>query len=190
MTLLVIGLFIFLGVHALPITANLRTALRERLGAGGYRSLFTAASAIGLGLIIYGYGLARQDPTVLWLPPVWMKHVTFALMLPAFILLAAAYSPGKIKEKVRHPMLAAVKVWAFAHLLANGTLADLLLFGGFLAWAVADRISVKRRERAGLITVKGGPVRNDAIAVIVGVVAYIATLFWLHEWVIGVGLLS
>lgn len=186
MSLLVLGLVLLLGAHSLPMAQELRGRLIARLGANGYRGLMSLASLAGLALIVWGYGQARQDPVILWQPPLWTAHIAWPLMAIAFVLIVAAYVPGRIREKVRHPMLAGVKIWAFAHLIANGTLAGLVLFGAILAWAVSDRISVKKRERAGLVTVTGGPLRNDAIAVTVGLAVYAAFLLFLHEWLIGV----
>ena len=186
MSVLILGLIILLGVHSLPTAIGLRGRLRSRLGENGYRALFGVVSIAGLAVTVWGYALARETPVVVWSPPLWTYHATALLVLIAFILIVAAYIPGKIREKVRHPMLAGVKLWAFAHLISNGTLADIVLFGAVLAWAVADRISVKRREAAGLLTVTGGPLRNDAIAIVVGFVAYAVFALWLHEWLIGV----
>lgn len=186
MTILILGLIIFLGIHMLPVAVDLRATLHRRFGEYGYKGLFAAVSLVGFVLIVWGYGLARQDPVVIWDPPFWTRHLAALLVLFSFILVAAAYIPGKIKEKLHHPMIAGVKLWAFAHLLANGTLADIVLFGSFLAWGVVARISMKRRERAGVLTVTGGPVRNDVIAVVVGVAVYLAFVFDLHLRLIGV----
>ncbi|HMP12018.1 NnrU family protein, partial [Hydrogenophaga sp.] len=150
MTWLILGLVIFLGVHSVSIVAP---AARERwlakMGEGGWKGLYSLLAFVGLALIVWGYGQARFDPVYLYTPPTGLRHLSALLMLPVFPLLLAPYLPGRIKTLTRHPMLVATKLWALAHLLANGTLADVLLFGGFLAWAVADRISVKRREQAG-----------------------------------------
>jgi uncharacterized membrane protein len=189
MTLLIAGLVIYLGMHCISIVAP---AARDRwaaaLGANAWRAVYSLISAAGFVLLIYGYGLARQAPTVLYVPPQWLRHVAMVLMVPVFPLLVAAYMPGRISRAVKHPMLVAVKTWALAHLLANGMLADVLLFGGFLAWAVADRISLKRRVAR---PVKGAPPSrwNDAIAVVVGVVVYALMLCCLHRLLIGVPLL-
>jgi len=146
MTVLILGLAIFLGVHSIAIvSADLRARALAKLGEGGWKGLYALASLGGFVLIVYGFGLARQSPVVLYTPPHFLRHVTFLLMLPVFPLILAAYLPGRIKSALKHPMLAAVKFWALAHLLSNGMLADVLLFGGFLAWAVLDRISLKRR---------------------------------------------
>ncbi|MDP2621039.1 MAG: NnrU family protein [Hyphomicrobiales bacterium] len=186
MIVLILGLIVFLGIHSLPMAPDLRARVRELLGENGYRALVGVVSLVGLALIVWGYGLAREAPVVVWSPPLWTQHVTALLVLIAFVLIAAAYIPGRIREKARHPMLAGVKVWAFAHLISNGTLADIVLFGAILAWAVVDRISLKRREAAGLVTVTGGPARNDLVAIVVGVVAFVVFALWLHEWLIGV----
>jgi uncharacterized membrane protein len=188
MTLLVIGLVLFFGIHSLVIVApGARELVLQALGRHGWRGLHSLVSLAGFVLIIVGYGQARLSPEVLYTPPSWMRHVTFTLLLPVFPLLIAAYLPGRIKAALKHPMLVAVKLWALAHLLSNGTLADVLLFGGFLAWAVADRISLKRRPPV-LQSTMTPRVRNDVIAVVAGLALYMATLFWLHRLVIGVPL--
>jgi uncharacterized membrane protein len=188
MTLLVVGLVLFFGIHSLVMLApGARELLLQSLGRHGWRGMHSLVSLAGFVLIVVGYGEARLAPQVLYTPPFWMRHVTFALMLPVFPLLIAAYLPGRIKAVLKHPMLVAVKLWALAHLLSNGMLADLLLFGGFLAWAVADRISLKRRP-AVLQSAAVPRARNDLIAVMAGVALYVATLFWLHRLLIGMPL--
>jgi uncharacterized membrane protein len=189
MALLITGLAIFLGVHSISIVAP---AARDRwaaaIGANAWRGIYSLLALVGLVLLIYGYGLARQAPTVVYVPPLWSRHAAMLLMLPVFPLLIAAYLPGRIKSAVKHPMLAAVKTWALAHLLANGMLADVLLFGGFLLWAVADRISLKRRVPR---PVRAGPPSrwNDAIAVAGGLAIYAIFLCCLHRLLIGTPLL-
>lgn len=190
MAWLIVGLVLFLGVHSVSIVSPQgRHALAQRMGESGFKGLYTLISFLGLGLIIWGYGLARQAPVFLYTPPTGMRHLAALLMLPVFVLLLAAYLPGRVQRAARHPMLLAVKFWALAHLLANGTLADVLLFGGFLAWAVADRISVKRRAAAGLLrsapTAPMGPV-NDVIALLGGLVLYAVFVVWVHGWLFGV----
>lgn len=190
MTWLIIGLVLFLGVHSVSIVSPQgRHALAQRMGEGGYKGVYTLASFVGLALIVWGYGLARQAPVPLYTPPAGLRHLALLLMLPVFVLLFAAYLPGRIQRAVKHPMLLAVKCWALAHLLANGSLADVLLFGGFLAWAVADRISVKRRAAAGLLrrppALPGG-MANDAIALVGGLGVYLLFVFWAHAWLFGV----
>jgi uncharacterized membrane protein len=141
MLVLVVGLLIFLGVHSVSIVApQWRTATIARVGERPWKGVYSIVAGVGLALLIVGYGMARRDPMVLYNPPVGLRHVALLLMLPVFPLLFAAYLPGRIRNAAKPPMLLATKLWATAHLLANGTLADVLLFGGFLAWAVAERI--------------------------------------------------
>jgi uncharacterized membrane protein len=143
---LIVGLVTFLGIHSVSIVAPAwRESMIARLGALNWKRLYSLASIVTFVVLVHGCGAARQDPVVLYQPPVWTRHLAMLLMLPAFTLLLAAYLPGRIKTAVKHPMLASIKLWAFAHLLANGMLGDVLLFGGFLAWAVVDRISVGKR---------------------------------------------
>jgi uncharacterized membrane protein len=187
MLYLILGLVMFLGVHSVEIVSpTFRSRAVARFGEKPYKGIYSLLSIVGFVLLVWGYGVARQDPILVYAPPLWMRHLTLLLMLPVFPLLLAAYLPGRIKAAVKHPMLAAVKAWAFAHLLANGMLADLLLFGGFLLWAVADRISVKRR--AVVRPVPGPPPGkyNDLIAVVGGLALYAIFVFWLHTWLIGV----
>jgi uncharacterized membrane protein len=190
MTWLIVGLVLFLGVHSVSIVSPPgRDALARRMGEGGYKGAYTLISFVGLALIVWGYGLARQAPVLLYTPPAGLRHLALLLMLPVFVLLFAAYLPGRIQRAAQHPMLLAVKCWALAHLLANGTLADVLLFGGFLAWAVADRISVKRRAAAGLMRrppALPGSAANDAIALVGGLAVYVLFVFWAHAWLFGV----
>jgi uncharacterized membrane protein len=186
MAILIIGLALFLGLHSVAIVApGARARALARMGEGGWKGLYSILSAAGLVLIIYGFHLARLEPVVLYAPPAWMRHVTFLFMLPVFPLALAAYLPGRIKTAAKHPLLAAVKLWAFAHLLSNGTLADVLLFGGFLAWAVWDRISLKRRSPQTIRTAPAGPL-NDVIAVVGGLALYGLFIGWAHAWLIGV----
>jgi uncharacterized membrane protein len=160
------------------------------VGEGAWKGLYGLVALAGLVLICYGFGLARQTPVILYSPPTWMRHVTMLLMLPVFPLLIAAYLPGRIKTAAKHPMLAAVKLWAFAHLLANGSLADVLLFGGFLGWAVVDRISLKRRAAPQVIKTAPPARWNDAIAVVLGLAIYVLTIGWAHLRLFGVSPLS
>ena len=186
MTILVVGLIIFLGIHSLSIFASgVRDGAVAKFGAGPWRGIYSLISLIGFVLIIWGYGLARREPVLLYNPPFWTRHVTALLMVPVFPLLFAPYFPGRIKATLKHPMLVAVKLWAVAHLISNGMLADVVLFGSFLVWAVADRISYKHRTPRPL---KGAPpaARNDVIVVIVGLVLYVLFVLWLHRMLIGV----
>jgi uncharacterized membrane protein len=186
MTWFIVGLVVFLGVHSVSIAApGWRDATAARLGEQPWKGLYSLVSIASFVLLIWGYGVARLDPVVLYTPPVWTRWLAALLMLPVFPLLLAAYFPGRIKTALKHPMLSAIKFWALAHLLANGTLADVLLFGGFLVWAVADRISFKRRVQRPIRT---APPRawNDAIAVVVGLALYFIFMNWLHVRWIGV----
>jgi uncharacterized membrane protein len=190
MSLLIVGLVLFLGVHSVGIVAPaLRAGATRRLGEGAWKGSYALVSLVGFVLIIYGFGLARQAPVILYSPPTWLRHVALVLMLPVFPLALAAYLPGRIKTAAKHPLLAAVKFWAFAHLLANGSLADVLLFGGFLAWAVMDRISLKRRSEQALRTAPPGP-WNDAIAVVLGLAVYALVIGWAHLRLFGVSPLN
>jgi len=189
MLLLVVGLLIFVGIHLLPTQPDLWRGIAARSGEGAYKAFFSLVALAGFAVIVMGYHKAQLHPgknPILWSPPLWTRHITMLLMLFVFPLLFAAYLPGRISASVRHPMVLAVKVWALAHLLVRGDAASLLLFGGLLAWAVFDRISLKRREAAGLITIKSGPVRNDVIAVLGGLVAYAVFAKWGHPALIGV----
>ncbi len=188
MTLLILGLVLLLGMHSIRIVADdFRGAQVARLGINGWKAIYSIVSIAGFVLLVYGYGLAREAPTVLFVPPPWTRHVTALLTIPAFVLLAAAYVPGtRIKRAVGHPMVAGVKIWAFAHLLANGMLADVLLFGAFLAWAVFDYVAARRRDRASGRVYPVGPPMRDVTAVAVGLAAYAVFAFWLHAWWIGV----
>jgi uncharacterized membrane protein len=184
MTLLIIGIVVFLGLHLLPAVSGLREKLVGRLGENGYKALFSLLSIAGFVLLVYGF--AKAPVIQVWSPPGWTRWVAIVLMLPAFIFLVAAYVPGKIKSRLKHPFLVAIKTWALAHLIANGDLASIILFGSFLAYAVFDRITLKRRKPTSLIGVAAsGPPRNDLIAVVLGTVLYVVFLVWLHPLLIG-----
>ena len=190
MVLLILGLVLFLGIHSVSIvSADGRNRLVQRMGEGPWKGLYSLVSLAGFVLIVIGYGAAREAPVVLYTLPNGFRHFAAVLMLPVFVLLLATYLPGRIQRAAKHPMLLAVKLWALAHLLANGTLADVLLFGGFLAWAVVDRISVKKRAAAGQL--RAGPVlpgskANDAIALVGGLGIYVLFVVWAHAFLIGV----
>jgi uncharacterized membrane protein len=188
MFILVLGLVIFLGVHSTRVLAEgWRLQQVERLGERRWKGLYTLASLSGLALIVWGFGLARHQPVVLWSPPAWTRHVAALLVLVAFVLVTAAYVPGtRIKAAIGHPMLAGVKVWALAHLLANGTLADLLLFGSFLLWAVVAFVSSRRRDRAAGTSYPAAGLGRDGLAVVVGIVAWALFAHFGHRWLIGV----
>jgi len=189
MTLLILGIVIFLGMHLVRVVApGLRASVIERQGKGAWMGIYAVISLIGLLLIIYGFGEARAVTGMLYNPPVFLKHISLLLMLLAFICLAAGFLPaGRIAVAVKHPQILSIKIWALAHLLANGETSSVLLFGSFLAWAVILRISLKRRQRAGE---KVLPVfrsaSNDLLAMAIGVVAYGLFVWKLHEWLIGV----
>ena len=186
MGILILGLVIFFTVHSVSIINEpWRDRMASKMGEWAWKGVYSLAAIVGFVLIVKGYGLARYDPILLYTPPVWLRHLTTLLLVPVFPLLLAAYFPGRIQAATKHPMLIATKLWAVAHLLANGMLADVLLFGAFLVWAVADRISMKRRTQR---TVPGAPPTrvNDAIVVIAGLALYVAFVLWLHTWLIGV----
>lgn len=182
MTVLILGLIAFLGVHSVRIFADdWRTAQIARLGANRWKGLYTLASIAGLLLLIWGFGLAKADSPVLWTPPAWTRGAAAVLVAIAFVLLAAAYVPAtRIKAAVGHPMLAAVKVWALAHLLANGRLVDLVFFGAFLAWAVLDFKSARSRDRAAGVRYTAGPPLRDVIAIAIGLAAWAAIAVFVH----------
>ena len=188
MSYLVLGLVLFLGVHSVRIVADdWRTQTRARLGELPWKGLYSLVSALGLALIVWGYGLARQQPLVLWVPPTGMRHAAALLTLIAFILLAAAYVPrNAIKARLHHPMVLGVKVWALAHLLSNGNLADVLLFGAFLLWAVFDFRAARQRDRAQGTVVAPGTATGTAATVLVGAAAWAGFALWAHAWLIGV----
>ena len=188
MTILILGLIIFLGMHSIRMVADeRRTALRARFGASGWKAGYALISLLGLVLVVHGYGLARQAPIVLWLPPLPMRHIAALLTAIAFVLLAAAYVPrNRIKASLHHPMLLGVKVWALAHLLANGNLADLILFGSFLAWAIVCFSASRRRDRAAATTYPGGNMAGTLATLAIGLVAWAVFALWLHERWIGV----
>ena len=187
MSMLVAGLAIFIAVHLVPAMPGLRARLHDRLGEAAYKGLFSLIALIALIFIVRGFAQAPQQE--IWSLPLWMRHINLTLMIFALILLVAAYVPGHIRQLVRHPMVLAVKLWAVGHLLANGNLRDIVLFGGLLAWAIVDRISLARRERAGLVTIAAGPWRNDVIAIVIGLLLYAAFFWKLHEWAFGVPVL-
>lgn len=194
MALLILGIILFLGAHSLPIARGARSGLIARVGDKSYRGLFSALSAIGFVLIVYGFHTYRAEGWVqVWTPPVWTRHLTITLMWFAFVALASMNPrpdapPSRIRGWLRHPMLVAIKIWALAHLLANGDLGGMILFGSFLAWAVVDRIAVKRRGNLGAPRATAFT-RPDTVAVIAGTIAYVAMMF-LHPWLIGVAVIG
>jgi uncharacterized membrane protein len=188
MTLLILGLIVFLGVHSVRIFADgWRTRMREKLGENAWKGLYSVLSIAGFVAIVYGYGQARLDATTLWLPPDWTRHLAALLTIPAFILIVAAYFPGNmIKAKLHHPMVQGVKLWALSHLLANGMLADLLLFGGFLVWSVASFAAARRRDNAAGTVYLHGHAGPTIAVVLVGLAAWAGFAFWAHAAWIGV----
>jgi uncharacterized membrane protein len=184
---MILGLALFFGVHTLTTQRELRARFVTSMGEGGYKIFYALASVAGLVLIVWGFAHYRATGWIdVWSPPTAFKHITVALMLPAVILVVASYIRGRIYTTLKHPMLAGVKLWAAAHLLANGDLGSIILFGSFLAWAVFDRISLKRRADSGGPPIPVGGPTNDLIAVAVGVIAYLALAFAFHPVVIGV----
>ena len=188
MTILILGLLLFLGAHSTRIFADdWRTAQLKRLGEGPWKGIYSLVSLAGFALIVWGFSLARQQPMVLWSPPTAMRHITALLTLIAFVLLAATYVPrNSIKSRLHHPMVLSVKTWAFAHLLANGRLADVVLFGAFLAWAVACYAAARKRDRAAGTQYPAGSTGATAATVLVGVAIWALFAFWLHGLLIGV----
>ena len=188
MALLITGLILFLGIHSSRIFAeNIRLSLINKLGAYGWKGIYSLVSLVGLVFIIYGYGIARESPVLLWNPPVWTRHLAALLTLPAFVMIAASQIPGTyLRAKLKHPMVLGVKLWAVAHLLANGTVHDTVLFGTFLLWAVLSFRAARQRDRAAGITYPAAGAMRDVIAVVVGVGAWAAFAFYLHGAWIGV----
>jgi uncharacterized membrane protein len=181
---LLIGIVLFFGMHSASIVA---LPLRDRIIANSenaWKGIYSIASLVGVVLMVRGYADLKATPTLLYVAPVWLRHVSALLLLPVFVFFVAPYFPGRIKKALKHPQLAAVKLWALAHLLVNGTLADVLLFGSFLVWAVVDRISLKNRPARPL---PGAPESsmNDVIAVVLGLALYAVFAFWAHEWLFG-----
>ncbi len=188
MAWLVLGLVLFLGAHAVRIFADdWRTGMRERIGAQAFKGLYSLISLAGFVLIVWGFGQTRLAPVVLWTPPLPMRHIAGLLMLVSFVMLAAAYVPrNHIKARLGHPMVLATKVWALAHLLANGRLAAVVLCASFLAWAILDFRSLRQRDRAAGTTYPAGTALGTALAVIVGAAAWAGFTFWAHRVLIGI----
>jgi uncharacterized membrane protein len=188
---LILGLILFLGPHVFVTMREPRADVVKSLGEWPYKGLFAVVSIVGLYVAGKGFGMYyNAGPIDIWYPPSWTKHITETLMLPACIFVAAAYIPGEIKRVLKHPMLVGVKTWAVAHLLANGDLGGIILFGAVLAWAVYDRITLKRRSDPGAPPIPLGGVRNDIAAVIVGLILYAALFFPFHSLVVGRPLLA
>jgi uncharacterized membrane protein len=188
MTYLILGLVVFLGVHSVRIVAeDWRTQTRARIGGNAYKGIYSVLSIIGFGLIVWGFGVAREVPVALWVPPRGMRHAASLLTLISFVLFAAAYVPRNgIKARLHHPMILGVKAWALAHLLANGNLAHVVLFGSFLAWGVLDFIASRRRDRALGTSYPAGGTTGTGLTVVLGVGAWAVFAFLLHGMLIGV----
>ena len=184
---MILGLILFFGVHTLTIQRKLRAEVIAATGEGGYKIGYALASFAGLALIIWGFAKYRATGWIdVWTPPTALKHITVALMLPAVIMVVASYIRGRIYTTLKHPMLTGIKLWAAAHLLANGDLGSIILFGSFLAWAVYDRITLKYRSDPGAPDFGLGGRDCDILAVVVGTLLYLAVGFWFHPYIVGV----
>jgi uncharacterized membrane protein len=183
MALLVLGIIVFFAPHVFTMVRGARAGVVARIGEGAYKGLYSLVSLAGLALLIYGFAAAPY--VALWTPPTWARHLAIPLVWAAFVLATAAYLPGAIQRGAKHPMLAGIKLWAFAHLLANGDLAGVLLFGSFLVYGVIDRIAVKRRALIEGAPQRVGSLRNDILAVVVGTVAFLVFGLYLHPLLIG-----
>ena len=187
LAILVLGLVVFLAPHTLTAFRAARQSVVDRLGEGPYKALYSIISLIGVVLIGYGFAIYRASGWIdVWYPPAWTRHLAVALVWPAIICIAAAYAAGRIKATLKHPFLVGIKLWAVAHLIANGDLGSIVLFGAVLAWAVFDRISLKHRSDLGGPPIPIGGARNDVIAVIAGTIVYFLLGYYFHPYVIGV----
>lgn len=188
MSILLLGLIVFLGVHSVRIVAeDWRTRTIASRGVGAWKGMYSALSVVGLGLVVWGYGLARQEPVILWSPPMGMRHAASLLTLVAFVLLTAAYVPrNALRLRLRHPMVLGVKAWALAHLLSNGSLADLLLFGSFLVWAVLSFRAARQRDRQASPSVVSTSALATGLTLVVGIGAWVVFALWLHGPLMGV----
>lgn len=185
MTALIAGLVLFLGVHSVSIVnAEWRDGIVNRIGKSAWQGIYSLIAVAGVALVVYGYGQARLEPIVLYVPPLWLRYAAIVVMLPVFVLLLTPYFPGRIKAVVPHPMLLATKLWGLAHLFANGMLADVVLFGSFILWAGMDRVSMKRRESRPVPSLPESKF-NDLIVVAVGLGIYAAFIGGFHFWLIG-----
>ncbi len=190
MTWLLLGLVLFFGIHSVSILNEpWRDRMSERLGEWPWKGVYTLVASLGLAAMIFGYGLARQEPVLLYTPPAALRGPALLLLLPVFPLFVATYFPGRIKSAVRHPTLVATLLWSGAHLLVRGRLADVLLFGGFGLWAAADLASMRSRRPRALPGAPASPA-NDVIVLVVGIGLYVAFLLWLHRWIAGVSPLA
>ena len=186
LAILVLGLIAFLGSHVLTTCRGQRQILIDRIGEGPYKGLYSLVAIAGVALIVWGFGTYRATGWIdVWSPPAWTHHVTVALVWPAIICLVAAYVPGRIKTSLKHPMLAGTKLWAAAHLVSNGDIGSIVLFGSVLAWAVYARVMLKRRTDPGAPPIPVGGLRNDVVAVVIGTGVYFALGKWFHPYLIG-----
>ena len=187
LAILILGLAVFIGTHVITTRRETRARLIGRFGEGPYKIAYSVASIVGVLLIAWGFGLYRAAGYIpVWNPPAWTRHIAALLVLVAVICVVAAYSPGRIKTALKHPMLVGVKLWAFAHLISNGDLGSIILFGAILGWAVFDRISLKRRTDIGGPPIPVGGIGRDVAAVVIGTLVYLALGFWFHPYVVGV----
>jgi uncharacterized membrane protein len=191
MLVLVLGLILFLGLHSIRIVADGWRTRQMEHNSNRYKAIYSVLAIIGFVLIIWGFGLARQHPVVVYLPPLWLRHLNGLFMLVALILFAAARVPrNHIKAKFGHPQVLAVKTWSFGHLLATGMLHDLVLFVPFLVWSVVLFIASRRRDRQLGTVYPAGTIKGDVIAVVIGVVVWVLFAFWLHSLLFGVNPLT
>lgn len=188
MKYLILGLVVFLGVHSVRIFAEAwRTSVLEKIGLAAYKAVYTVLSLLGLGLIVWGFGIAREAPVVLWVPPVGMRHAASLFTLVAFVFLAAAYIPrNTIRARLHHPMVLGVKAWALAHLMSTGTLAHAILFGAFLTWGVLCFIASRKRDRAQAVVYAPGHTGATVVTVLLGLVGWVVFAFLLHGLLIGI----
>lgn len=188
MPYLIAGLIVFLGLHSIRIAADSwRNAAIQSMGEGAYKGVYSLVSLVGLVCIVWGFSIARETPVVLWTPPIGMRHGASLLTLIAFILLSAAYVPGNsIRSRFHHPMVLGVKAWALAHLMATGQMVHLVLFGSFLAWAVIDYVSLRRRDRAAGKVYAAGHLKATLLAVAIGAITWWVFAFKLHGWLVGI----
>ncbi|MEX0731769.1 MAG: NnrU family protein [Aquisalimonadaceae bacterium] len=188
MAFMILGLLMFLGVHSVRVFADdWRTMQIQRMGELPWKGLYSLISIIGLAIAIWGYGQTRLDPTFIWFPPVATRHAVALFMIPAFVLLVAAYIPGNhIRATLGHPMLGAVKLWAFAHLLANGRLGDIVFFGAFMVWAIVAFRAARRRDRKAQVAPEAARAVNTIATVVIGLIAYYVFAVYLHAWIAGV----
>ncbi len=186
MGILLTGLVLFFAIHSVAIVSpGLRDRMVDSIGEWPWKGVYSLISIAGFALIVWGYPLAKQIPAMVYLPPLWLRHGSLVLLVFVFPLMLAAYLPGRIKAVTKHPMLAATKIWALGHLLSNGALADVILFGAFLVWAVVDRISLKRRDQSPALAAPPSKY-NDAIAVVLGLMIYLGFVLWWHNSLFGV----